>query len=155
MNVKGLGADALLQLLGGITEGTTTLSDEVVREMLTGLYESAVKNFTPFVRAFPALVEPVSKDLAPAIVGLLVLGGNIASNEDVLAAQQQLAVARAKKRFASYKAYEAAGFTEAQAFQLLAIDSANASNMFKEISKAASNNLSSGDKSDTKKKADE
>ncbi|MDO8407700.1 MAG: hypothetical protein Q7S95_00475 [bacterium] len=124
MEIAGLGADNILKLLDGLIEGDTKLPDEAIGAMLVELYTELTGSYTPFVRALPALAEPISKDLAPAIGALLGIAGNVANDEAVQAAQRNLAKAKATNRMASYKAYQDAGFSKKEAFQLLMIDAA-------------------------------
>ncbi|MDP2594268.1 MAG: hypothetical protein Q8P36_02965 [bacterium] len=146
MEIAGLGADNILKLLGELIEGNAELPDEDVGIMLVELYTEFTGSYTPFVRALPALAEPVSKDLAPAVGALLGIAGNVANDWAVQAAQRNLAKAKATNRMASYEAYQKAGFSKKEAFQLLMIDAAS-----KNPYDAVSNALKSASASPSKK----
>jgi len=146
MEIAGLGADNIFKLLGGLVEGDTKLPDEAVGELLVELYTRFTGSYTPFVRALPALAGPVSKDLAPAVGALLGIAGNVANDEAVQVALRNLAKAKATSRMASYNAYQEAGFSKKEAFQLLMLDAADKSNPYNAIGNALKSASSSTSK---------
>ncbi len=123
MKVAGLDLDGILQILGSLVEGETKIPDRDVQKLLVGMYTEATGSFTPIVRAAPALAEPVSRDLTPIIATLLNVVGNVGNSAEVQEALASIAKARAIARKASLDEYVLAGFTKAQAFQLVLEDS--------------------------------
>ena len=136
MQVAGMDLDGILALFGGLADGETELPDEMVREMLVELYGGFTKNYTPFVRALPALAEPVAKDMGPALGALMALIGNVANDPEVQIAQELLARAKARNRMTAYRAYQAAGFSSSEAFELLTIDAGQTLNHFEAVGNA-------------------
>lgn len=122
MKIKGMEADGLLMLLGGITEGQQNLSVASVRKLLAAMYDQLTGKYGPIVQALPALSGPIAKDLTPVVCAVADLASDIANSIEFKKSQAKFAKALAGIRMASLKAYEGAGFTREEAFYLVLKD---------------------------------
>ncbi len=120
------------------------VSEEAMGAVLQEMYETAVKDYRPIIKATPMVAEKITADLAPIIGAVGSIYTGVREHPDFKVFLQKRNQQRATERMEMLTEYTKAGFSRAEAMLLVLQDVAN--------SKAQISDLSTTINSGSKKK---
>jgi hypothetical protein len=120
------------------------VSEEAMGAVLQEMYETAVKDYRPIIKATPAVAKKITADLAPILGALGTIYTGVRRYPAFKEFLQERNQQRATERMDMLNEYTKAGFTRAEAMLLVLQDVAN--------SKAQISDLSTTVSSSSKKK---
>ena len=126
--------------LNGIAEtiAEKLMSGDLKSKDIQALYDSVVDPYRPLLAKLPGLTGMVGKDLGPVIASVAAVFIEAFKSEAVQKVGNEFDKLRANTRMDTLKAYQAAGFTSDQAFQLLMQDVTNLRQMISNASAGVS-----------------
>lgn len=119
-------------------------SEETMGAVLQEMYETAVKDYRPVIKAVPVLTQRITNDLVPVLVAFGNMYTGVREHPDFQKFAQKRNQQRAAERMELMTEYTKAGFSRAEAMLLVLQDVANA--------KASISDLSANFSSSSKKK---
>lgn len=126
--------EALLNVFMKTMEVGGSGSEQTIGALLGEMYESAVSEYRPLIRALPGVVGKASDDLVPVVLIFLNAANSIRENQELQEALKRQDRVRAKLRMQAMKEHMEAGFTRAEAMAMILQDIASAKSSISGIS---------------------
>lgn len=126
--------EALLNVFMKTMELGGSASEQTIGALLEGMYEGAISDYRPLIRALPGVVDKASNDLVPVILIFLNAANSIREDQDFQEALKRRDRVRAKLRMQAMNEYKEAGFSRAEAMAMLLQDIASAKSLISGIS---------------------
>jgi hypothetical protein len=112
--------DDFLKAIKGLSK--LPRGDFILESLVNGAYDSQVGKYRPLLKLLPQILDLAGDDLITVVVPVYKALNDLAENKEIEAESARNRKIRAKKRSKAMEAYEDAGFTNQQAFELLVCD---------------------------------